>query len=365
VRQPFLFYILSFFIFTNYNGFDGGKWSVCCYFCMENTIKMDFRTPIQIPRSDIPITHSSQLLLLGSCFSGHIGGQLMLHKFRVEVNPFGFLYNPLSISRSIRRLLSAVPFTEAELVFHNGLYHSFMHHGQFSDIGKSGCLRKISDRFESAADAIRTTTLFLITFGTAHAYRWKESGEIVGNCHQIPADRFLPVRLSVNEIVEDWIEVIGSLKEENPGVRFLFTVSPVRHWKDGAHGNQLSKSILHLAIDSLQQCFPDDVRYFPAYELMMDELRDYRFYGSDMMHPSPLAVEYIWERFSETFFSEETRKVNAEWSQIRNGLDHRPLHPGTESFHIFKAQLLQKLELFAARHPEISCEEEKNLLQLK
>ncbi len=324
---------------------------------------MDFRTIIQIPRSDIPVTHSSRILLLGSCFSAHMGHQLLQHKFRVEMNPFGILYNPFSISRAISRLLKAVPFSETDLVYHNGLYHSLMHHGEFSDPNMQKCLQKIGDRFERAAGEIRRITLFFITFGTARAYRWGESGDIVGNCHQIPADRFIPVRLSVDEIVEEWRAVIASVTKENPHTRFLFTVSPVRHWKDGAHENQLNKSILHLAIDALQQYFPDEVRYFPAYELLVDELRDYRFYGHDMMHPSSQATAYIWERFSETFFPEETRRINGEWIQIRSGLDHRPLHPESASFSAFKTALSHKLELFAARHPEISCDEERNLLQ--
>ena len=326
---------------------------------------MDFSTPIQIPRSDISITHSTQIMLLGSCFSEHIGRQLLLHKFRVEVNPFGILYNPFSISRAIRRLLSGAPFSETDLVHYNELYHSLMHHGQFSASRKEECLKKISDRFVQAVDAFRHTSLFLITFGTAYVYRWKESGEIVGNCHQIPADRFRPVRLSVEEIVTEWEEVTGLIKARLPQAGVLFTVSPIRHWKDGAHENQLSKSILHLAIDGLQQRFPDDVRYFPAYEVMMDELRDYRFYDEDMMHPSSSAVEYIWERFSETFFSEETRSVNEEWTQIRKGLAHRPLYPETEAYSTFLAQLSRKLETFAARYPEISCEEERDILHSK
>ena len=326
---------------------------------------MEFSTAIQIPRSDILITHSSQIMVLGSCFSSHIGSRLLQHKFKLEENPFGILYNPFSISRAINRLLTGIPFTESELIRHNGLYHSLMHHGQFSDTEKQGCLGKINIRFEPAAAQIRRTSLFLITFGTAFVYRWKENGEIAGNCHQIPADRFIRVRLSVDEIVKEWKEVIGRIINENPGARFLFTVSPVRHLREGAHENQLSKSILHLVIDALQQGFPEVIRYFPAYELMMDELRDYRFYADDMMHPSPLAIEYIWERFSETFFSDETRSVNAEWAQIRKGLNHRPLHPDTPSFRSFKKLLSQKIKIFAAQHPEISCDEEINLLQSK
>lgn len=324
---------------------------------------MEFRTAIQIPRSDIPITHSSRILLLGSCFSEHIGRQLLQYKFNVVANPFGILYNPFSISRSLSRLMLAVPFVESELLYHNGMYHSLMHHGEFSDIQKSKCLQKINERFVHATTEIRQATHILITFGTAGVYRLNETGEIVGNCHQIPADRFTPARVSVDEIVEEWSSVIQSICQVTPQTLFLFTVSPIRHWKDGARENQLSKSILHLAIDALQRLFPEKVRYFPAYELMMDELRDYRFYASDMMHPSSTAVTYIWERFAETFFPEETIRIMKEWAVISSGLAHRPLHPGTATHSEFLIQLSQKLERFMATYPSISCEVERELLQ--
>lgn len=326
---------------------------------------MDFSTPVHIPRTDIPITHSDRILLLGSCFSEHIGNRLSMNKFNVDLNPFGILFNPVSISRTLRRLWSGKPFSETDLVYHRGLYHSLMHHGQFSDPVKKVCLQKISDRFLPANALIGQPAVYMITFGTAYVYRWKENGEIVGNCHQIPADRFTRERLTVEEIVKEWEEIISLIKNDNPGSNFLFTVSPVRHLKDGAHDNQLSKSILHLAIDHLQQRFPDNVCYFPAYEVMMDELRDYRFYDNDMTHPSSQAAEYIWERFSETFFSEETRRINQEWSTIRSGLTHRPLHPETDHYNAFLTDLSRKLEAFSARYPGIQCDSEKSLLQSK
>ena len=326
---------------------------------------MDFRTRIVFPESDISINHSSSVMLFGSCFSEHIGLNLVRHKFKVDVNPFGILYNPFSISCAIRRLLSAESFSEADLVFNNELYHSLMHHGHFSATDKEACLHNISSRFDQAVPFIRQTDLFLITFGSAYVYQWRESGEIAGNCHKFPADRFRRLRLSVEEIVEEWGEVITLLTTINPGTRLLFTVSPVRHWKDGAHENQISKSILHLAIDALQNRFSERVSYFPAYEVMMDELRDYRFYNEDMLHPSSLAVDYIWNLFSESYFSDETRRVNDEWAQIRRALDHRPLHPETEAYRLFSEGTAQKLEAFVVRHPEISCEEERRLLSVK
>jgi hypothetical protein len=328
-------------------------------------MKMDFRTCIDIPESDISINHSTRVMLFGSCFSENIGLKLMRHKFQIDVNPFGILYNPFSVSRSIRRLLSAESFSEADLVFNNELYHSLMHHGHFSATDKQTCLHNISLRFDKAVPFIQQTNLFLITFGSAYAYQWKENGEIAGNCHKLPADRFCRFRLSVEEITEEWEKVITMITAINPDAKLLFTVSPVRHWKDGAHENQISKSILHLAIDALQKRFGKCVSYFPAYEVMMDELRDYRFYDEDMLHPSSLAVDYIWNLFSETYFSDETRKVNDEWAQIRRALDHRPLHPKTEAFRHFTEGTAQKLEDFAGRHPEISCEEERLLLTVK
>lgn len=326
---------------------------------------MDFRTRIIIPESDISINHSSRVMLFGSCFSENIGLKLLRHKFRVDVNPFGILYNPFSVSRSIKRLLSAEPFTEDELVFNNELFHSLMHHGHFSATDKHTCLHNISQRFDKAAPFIQQTNLYLITFGSAYAYQWKENGAIAGNCHKFPAERFHRLRFSVEEIVEEWGEVITLLTTINPDTRLLFTVSPVRHWKDGAHENQISKSILHLAIDALQKRFRESVSYFPAYEVMMDELRDYRFYDEDMLHPSSLAKDYIWNLFSETYFSDETRKVNDEWAEIRRALDHRPLHPETEAYRLFSERTAQKLEDFAVRHPEISCEEERRILSVK
>jgi hypothetical protein len=323
---------------------------------------MEFFTTIQIPRSDTPITHSSRILLIGSCFTENIGNQLLQNKFNVEENPFGILYNPFSISRTLRRLLSAVPFDESELIYHNGMYHSLLHHGDFSAIHKCDSLQKINERLHRAATSIRQTTHFLITFGTAGVYRWNETGEIVGNCHQLPASRFTHLRVSVEEIVADWSELIQSILQENRQAQFQFTVSPIRHWRDGARENQLSKSTLHLAIDTLQRCFPENVGYFPAYEIMMDELRDYRFYASDMMHPSPTAIAYIWKRFSETFFPGETLRIMKEWSAITNGLAHRPLHPGTAAHREFLTQLSLKLERFITSYPEISCEVERELL---
>lgn len=315
---------------------------------------MDFRTIIDIPVSDIRIKHSTRMMLFGSCFSENIGMKLTQSNFSVDLNPFGILYNPFSISTAMWRLLSAMPFSENDLVYNNGIYHSWMHHGCFSDSDRNVCLQNISDRFHKAVENIKETELFLITFGSAFAYRWNENGEIVGNCHKFPSNLFSRIRLSVEEITQEWEKLIVTLKMNRPDVKFLFTVSPVRHWKEGAHENQLSKSILHLAIDNLQRLFPGNVYYFPAYEVMIDDLRDYRFYNADMMHPSAVAVDYIWHLFANAFFSSETKKINEEWEPVRKALEHRPLYPGTEAHNKFVKETISKLERFTQKYPGIS-----------
>jgi hypothetical protein len=294
------------------------------------------------------------MMLFGSCFSENIGDKLLDYRFRANVNPFGILYNPLSISQAIKLLLSGKqPIFENDLVFHNEMYHSLMHHGDFSKTDKNHCLENIFERFSKSSDFIAKTDIFLITFGTAYVYRWKETGEVVGNCHKIPPDKFVRFRLTIDEIVSEWSEIISLIKNKNDKAKFLFTVSPIRHWKDGAHENQVSKSILHLAIDGLQSRF-EDVHYFPAYEILLDELRDYRFFAEDMMHPSSIAISYIWERFSETYFSDKTIGINQEWSHIYRAIHHKPMNPETEAHKKFLEQTKLKMEEFYKRYPLIS-----------
>lgn len=319
---------------------------------------MDFRTPVIIPESTFRIDHSTKMLLFGSCFSENIGARLLEHKFLVKTNPFGIVYNPFSVAAVVKRLLSNKGFDETDLVFHNEVYQSFLHHGLFSHPDKNRCLENISRSFDEAAELILKTDVFLITFGTAYVYKLKSTGEVVANCHKFPSSAFIRERLTVEEIVKEWSSVINAISTHHPAAKFIFTVSPIRHWKDGAHENQISKSILHLAIDKLQEMYASTLSYFPAYEILLDELRDYRFFAGDMMHPSPVAVEYIWERFCETFFTGETIETNSEWDQISRSLNHRPLNNQTENYRHFLKQTLQKLILFQQNHPQIDCSRE-------
>ena len=325
---------------------------------------MEFRTRIDITEGEVMINHNTAMMMLGSCFSEEIGRKLLEHKFRVDINPFGILYNPFSVSEALARMISGNPFSEGDLFLYNGMYHSPMHHGAFSSPRLDESLQLINKRFEKAVALLPLTDLLMVTFGTAWTYRRKDDDRIVANCHKLPANQFERSRLTLEEIVREWELLIKRLLKLNPRMKLLFTVSPVRHMKDGAHENQLSKAILLLAIEQLQTQFPGQIFYFPAYELMIDELRDYRFYGDDMLHPSSLAVNYIWEEFSRFCFSHDTDEVNREWSVIRQALEHRPLHPDSEAFSRFRQQTREKLEAFARRHPSISCEEERKNLNL-
>ena len=217
---------------------------------------MEFRTRIDYSVRDVTISHSTQMMLLGSCFSEEIGRKLVEHKFRVEINPFGILYNPLSVSHAIERIITGEPFTSEELFFHNGMYHSPMHHGAFSSSCREQTLQMINQRYERAVALLPQTDLLLITFGTAWVYRRKEDQQIVANCHKLPADHFNRSRMTVAEIAQVWEDLINRLLQLNPGMKLIFTVSPVRHLKDGAHENQLSKAVLLLAIEQLQSLFP-------------------------------------------------------------------------------------------------------------
>ena len=320
---------------------------------------MNLQTPVTFPKANFDITHRSTILLFGSCFSENIGLKLKENKFSVNVNPFGVLYNPFSISGGVNRLLNKKKFASKDFFYHNNCYHSFMHHGAFSNSNLNGALEHVNKEFELAATQLISANFLLITFGTSYVYRWKETGNIVGNCHKIPANKFMRQRLSVDEITCEWSKLIKRLLASNPKLHILFTVSPIRHFKDGAHNNQLSKSILHLSIDKLMVQFPANTFYFPAYEIMMDQLRDYRFYTDDMLHPSQLAQNYIWKRFGSAYFSDKTRTIIDEWQHINQSLLHRPNNARSEAYKQFIYRTIDELRLFQNRYPYISCQHEE------
>ncbi|WP_455585605.1 GSCFA domain-containing protein [Bacteroides sp.] len=317
---------------------------------------MHFTTPVELSKGLPSITHAQQLLLMGSCFAENIGTLLKDNSFHCDVNPFGILYNPFSISEALKEILAGKQYTEDDLFFFRDCWHSPMHHGMFSAASVDEVLRQINDRLLQAHDRMEHTDWLLLTWGTAYVYQQKDTGRIVSNCHKQPEGSFSRRMLAVDEIVREYTLLLEELRKRNSGLKVLFTVSPIRHIRDGLHANQLSKATLLLAIEQLQTAFPDFVFYFPSYEIVLDELRDYRFYTDDMLHPSPVAIRYLWERFSEVFFSDETKKIMEECESIRKALAHRPFHPDSEEHKRFLGQIVLKIERLNGKYPYLEFE---------
>lgn len=326
---------------------------------------MELTTPIQIPKPPFGISYADRIVLMGSCFAEHIGERLANDKFRVDNNPFGTLYNPASIAEGLRRLLRPEPLSASDLFAHEGSYHSFAYHSRFSAPTAEEALRQMNERLLRSAEQLREASRLILTWGTAYVYRLKSDGHIVANCHKLPEQRFVRERLCVAAIVEEWRLLLTELWSQCPHLKLICTVSPIRHWKDGAHANQLSKATLLLALDALQAEFPDRISYFPAYEILLDELRDYRFYADDMLHSSPLAIDYIAESFAQTYFDPETQKARQAWDKLRKAIAHRPLQPESEAYRQFITQTLLKLEQLKTKMPFFDISKEIETLTAK
>jgi hypothetical protein len=283
-------------------------------------------------------------------------------KFPVLVNPFGVVYNPISVKLVLDRIFSTTPFTEDDLVHRNGLWFSYLHHTSFSSSQKETCLATINDELNKAISFIKHTKYLLITFGTARVYYLKKDGQPVGNCHKVPAKEFENFLISVDEIFVEWSVLLNKIFTLNKDIKVIFTVSPVRHWKDGAEGNQLSKSILHLAVNELIKIDPDKLFYFPTYEIMMDDLRDYRFYADDMLHPSQQAIEYIWDKFFESTIHEDSIILMKQIEKIMTAVEHRPFNPETPEHSTFIKNTLKQIQKITASNPKINFSEEEMFL---
>lgn len=309
---------------------------------------MKLSTPVNIPESDFKIKHEQSLILIGSCFAESIGEKLEYHKFSVCKNPFGIIYNPISLAKSLTRIIANKAYSENELIRFNEKWLSLAHHGSFSKLSKGDCLNDINQSLQLAHDTLKESNTLIITFGSSWVYEYSDFG-IVANCYKIPAKEFSKRLLSVKEIIAVYEQVIESLKSFNPNLNIIFTVSPVRHTKDGLHENNLSKSTLHLAVNNLieqhQNCF-----YFPAYEIVIDELRDYRFYKDDLVHPTELAVNFVWEKFSRCYFSSETQQLNTEIAKIQNTLAHKPFNTESEEYQKFVTKTQDQIDNLKAKH---------------
>jgi hypothetical protein len=312
---------------------------------------MIFRTEITPGASPIRIKHQNPLLFIGSCFTGNVGKKLEELRFPVRINPFGVVYNPLSLKRSLDILLQEKFYTENDLHQLIDLWYSWDQHSSFSDPDNNKVIDNINKEIKLSSEHLKRARVILITFGTAWVYRLKDSGQVVCNCHKAPQSIFNRELLEVNTIVDEFEKLYADLKKINPSVKFIFTISPVRHWKDGAHGNQISKSVIHLAVEKLREKFGIDSDYFPAYEILLDDLRDYRYYDRDLIHPNQLAIDYIWEKFSATFFDSETKDIISGLEKILKSAGHRVNFPGTSSYLKFKESQQKKIAEMEKKYP--------------
>jgi len=283
---------------------------------------MELRTTFSIEPSPDKITYNDHVIFIGSCFATSIGSQLEMGHMPVMINPAGTVFNPVSVCNTLDTITKGKEFHRDDLHFHNGTWLSFYHYTNFSSDDPSAVLEKINSKSKDAFDFLKRSRFLFITLGTARVYKLRKSDLIVSNCHKIPSEQFEPKLLSVDEIVTQWTEQLNNLHLLFPHLQVVFTISPVRHWKDGAYGNQVSKSILFVAVNELLKHKPAPW-YFPAYELVMDDLRDYRFYSEDMIHPSVSAISYIWEAFAECYMDNNTRNLWKEAVRITKAFNHR------------------------------------------
>lgn len=328
-----------------------------------SSFKIDFRTEVKLDSFPFRLNYHTPVLFCGSCFAENIGGILQSYKMPSLVNPNGVVYNPYSVARVIRNCLNNKKYFETDLTHRNGLWFSFDHYTRFSSADKDECLTKINEANHSAHHFIQKAKLIAVTFGTARVYRLKATGQVVANCHKIPSKEFAHTLLTVDEIVLEWQTLIEEVLMKLNDVRFLFTISPIRHWKDGAVGNQLSKATLILAVHRLIELYPEVAFYFPAYEIVMDDLRDYRFYDADMLHPSQQAVDYIWYKFSEALIDREALHITEKVHKIQQALSHRPVNPESDEFKRFVKQTIREIEKITLSFPYINFEDE--LVNLK
>ncbi len=311
---------------------------------------MNFTTKIPITQNANPIDYNSKIVSFGSCFAENMGDKLLYYKFQTQVNPFGIIFNPFSIEKLIERVVLQRYFTKDDIFFFNERWHCYEVHSELSDADSEVFLSKLNQILSDTQKQLQQATHIIITYGTSWVYRHIETNAIVANCHKVPQKQFSKELLSIDSIqkaIQNTVSLIATL---NPKCNFIFTVSPVRHLKDGFVENQVSKAHLIAAIYATTNTKQQTLNYFPSYEIMMDELRDYRFYADDMMHPSPMAIDYIWERFAATQIDASAITTMELVQTIQKGLAHRPFNPNSESHQKFEANLKEKIATLEAQY---------------
>jgi hypothetical protein len=319
---------------------------------------MELRTTFNIEPSLDKITYNDPVLFIGSCFAASIGSRLEMGHLPIMINPAGTVFNPVSVCNTIETILSGKEFVLEDLYCHEGTYFSFSHYTDFSSDDPAKVLEKINKSSKEASIFLKNAKFLFLTFGTAGIYRFKKSGIIVSNCHKIPSVQFEPELLTVSAIVTLWTNLLDKLFSHFPKMRIVFTISPVRHLKDGAHGNQVSKSVLFLAVEELLN-HSGKPQYFPAYELLMDDLRDYRYYSDDMLHPSTIAIDYLWDAFSRCYLENKTLNTWNEVVSISKARNHRFNVDSDIKISHFAEGMLRRISLIEHKVPSIDLSSER------
>ena len=314
---------------------------------------MQLSTKIPLLKERNLIDYDSKLVLLGSCFSDNIGEKLTYFKFNNLVNPFGILYHPIAIENLIVNTVNEKQFSDKDIFNHNEIWHSFEAHSVLSSSSKNEFLASINSAVKRSYEQLQKATHVVITLGTAWVYRYIKTDTIVANCHKIPQKKFSKELLTINEITESLDACISLIKSIQKDVSIIFTLSPIRHLKNGFVENKLSKAHLLTAIHEVTDP-KDKIHYFPSYEIMMDELRDYRFYAEDMIHPNATAIQYIWERFRDTWVSDKAIKIMEEVNSIQKDLAHKPFNPDSLQNQEFIKNITVKIKQLQIKQPKIN-----------
>ncbi|WP_178989399.1 GSCFA domain-containing protein [Winogradskyella schleiferi] len=320
---------------------------------------MNLQTKIPFkPQRHNQIDYNSKIVLLGSCFSENIGEKFNYFKFQTKLNPFGILFHPLAIEQLITRSINKDYYSEDDLHFQNEQWSCLDVHSKLNKASKKDLLETLNSQIDVTYNQLINASHVIVTLGTSWVYRHVATDRIIANCHKLPQKQFLKELLSIEEITESLEAIITLVRDINPNVNFIFTVSPVRHIKDGYVENTLSKAHLIAAVHELLNQKSSIVNrqsyYFPSYEIMMDELRDYRFYNADMLHPNDVAIDYIWEKFKGVWISEEAIKTSGKVASIQARKAHRPFNPTSQAHQDFLTKLQSEIDDLRIKHPHIS-----------
>lgn len=315
-----------------------------------------YYTPVPINPFESKITYNDNILLLGSCFSENIAHKLEYYKFKTLSNPLGTLFNPASIELLINKIVQKQWVSEKDFFCDDDVYKSFYFHSSIAGTNLSVIIEKANNLIAYSNEFLKQATFIFITLGSAFVFEHKELGIVVANCHKQPANRFVQRRLSIDESIYYLETIIKHIRTINQQSNIIFTVSPVRYLKYGSFQNQLSKATLLLAIEKVLN-EKQNIFYFPAYEIFIDELRDYRFYDNDLIHPSSLGIQHIWERFKQTFFTDETLQWMKKIEQIQQAIHHRPMFKESKSYSLFRENIEREINNIRTQFPFITFDE--------